>query len=130
MRRRHLQAAKLTRERDEAVTNERARLARELHDVVAHSVSTIVVQAQAGNALLDREPARARDALQAIEESGRQALVELRRLLGLLRAAGTVDSSTAPQPGLGELDALVDGFRRAGLAATLRIDGPAPASGT
>lgn len=127
MRRRHLHAAELTRERDEAVTNERARLARELHDVVAHSVSTIVVQAQAGNALFDREPARAREAFHAIEESGRQALVELRRLLGLLRDAGPVDSDTSPQPGLGELDALVDGFRRAGLKATLRIDGPPPA---
>lgn len=127
IRRRHLHAAELTRERDEAVTTERARLARELHDVVAHSVSTIVVQAQAGNALLDREPARAGDALQAIEESGRQALVELRRLLGLLRDAGPADTNTSPQPGLGELDALVDGFRRAGLDATLQMDGPAPA---
>jgi signal transduction histidine kinase len=124
MRRRHLQAALLTRQRDNAIATERARLARELHDIVAHGVSTIVVQAQAGAALLDSEPVRAHEALQTIEATGRQSLVELRRLLGLLR---TVDDPAAvsPQPRLGELDALVDGFRRAGLPVDLSIEGRA-----
>src|SRR4051794_9265652 len=133
MRRRHVRAreleaetARLAAERDTAVARERTRLARELHDVVAHSVSTIVVQAAAGDALLDSQPERARESFAAIERSGRQALLELRRLLGLLRDEGR-DPETAPQPGLRELDGLVNSIREAGLDVDLRVEGePAP----
>src|SRR5262245_6076356 len=85
-----------------AAADERARLARELHDVIAHSVSTMVVQAEAGESLLERDPERARAAFVSITSSGRQALTELRRMLGLLRSA---DGETAlrPQPGLAQL---------------------------
>jgi signal transduction histidine kinase len=126
-RERRVQLAK--RERDlaarEAVVSERARIARELHDVVAHSVSVMVVQAQAGPRLL-AEPEQARDAFRAIETTGRDALVELRRLLGVLRG-GEEHAATAPQPGLGSLESLVAQTRAAGLRVDLRIEGePSP----
>jgi signal transduction histidine kinase len=105
-----------------AVAEERARIARELHDVVAHSVSTIVVQAEAGEALLDREPERAREAFEAIRGSGRQALVELRRLLGLLRRDED-EFALVPQPSLEHLDALVDHVRGVGLPVRVEIEG-------
>ena len=117
------------RERDvaarEAVVAERARIARELHDVVAHSVSVMVVQAQAGPRLL-ADPQGARGAFRSIETTGREALVELRRLLGVLRG-GDGHATTAPQPGLGSLDKLLEQVREAGLRVDLRIEGePAP----
>ena len=122
-RERRLQLAE--RERDvaarEAVVAERARIARELHDVVAHSVSVMVVQAQAGPRLL-AAPERAREAFDSIESTGREALVELRRLLGVLRG-GDEHAATAPQPGLGALDALLAQVREAGLRVDLRIEG-------
>jgi signal transduction histidine kinase len=112
------------RERDvaarQAVADERARIARELHDVVAHSVSVMVVQAQAGPRLI-ADPEGARGAFRAIEQSGREALVELRRLLGVLRATGP--AADAPQPGLGSLQSLVDQVREAGLRVDLRVEG-------
>src|SRR4029450_11583585 len=96
-------AAQLEHEREErarlAVAEERARIARELHDVVAHGVSTMVVQAEAGETLLERGPERARESLRAIQATGREALVEMRRLLGLLRR-GEAELALAPQPGL------------------------------
>ncbi len=103
------------------VAEERTRIARELHDVVAHSVSVMVVQAQAGPRLVADEH-RTRAAFEAIESSGREALVELRRLLGILR---TDDDRLAigPQPGLASLGALVEQVREAGLAVDLRIEG-------
>jgi len=108
-----------------AVSDERNRIARELHDVVAHSVSVMVVQAQAGTRLLG-EPDQARGAFQSIESAGREALVELRRLLGILRA-GDEQLAIGPQPGLGSLGALVDQVRDAGLEVAVRIEGePAP----
>ena len=113
------------RERDlaarEAVVAERARIARELHDVVAHSVSVMVVQAQAGPRLLG-EPERARESFRSIETTGREALVELRRLLGVLRG-GEEHAATAPQPGLASLKALVEQVREAGLRVDLRFEG-------
>jgi signal transduction histidine kinase len=130
VRRRHLrtrelegETARLVVERDTAVARERARLARELHDVVAHSVSTMVVQAQAGDSLLDAQPERAREAFGSIERSGRQALIELRRLLGLLRDEGQ-GAETEPQPGLAQLDGLVESVREAGLSVAVHVDGP------
>jgi signal transduction histidine kinase len=117
------------RERDvaarEAVAAERARIARELHDVVAHSVSVMVVQAQAGPRLL-AEPNRLRDTFHSIEATGKEALVELRRLLGVLRG-GEEHAATAPQPGLGSLETLLGQVREAGLRVDLRVEGePVP----
>jgi signal transduction histidine kinase len=119
-------AAQLEHEREErarlAVAEERARIARELHDVVAHGVSTMVVQAEAGETLLERGPERARESLRAIQATGREALVEMRRLLGLLRR-GEAELALAPQPGLGELRRLVDQITNAGLPVELEIVG-------
>ena len=113
------------RERDlaarEAVVAERTRIARELHDVVAHSVSVMVVQAQAGPRLLSA-PEAAGEAFRSIETTGREALVELRRLLGVLRG-GDDGPATSPQPGLARLEALVEQVREAGLRVDLRVEG-------
>lgn len=112
-----------------AVADERARLARELHDVIAHAVTTMVVQAEAGQAMLERKPERAHDAFGSIMSSGRQALGELRRMLGLLHEGGE-RGSTAPQPGLTELEALVEELRGVGLAVDLTVEGePRPLPG-
>jgi signal transduction histidine kinase len=122
--RRHREAV-LDREREDreraAAAEERARIARELHDIVAHRVSTVVIQAEAGLMTAD-EPDRAREALAAIRDSGRQALGELRRLLGLLQEDPD-GAPVAPQPGLAGLDELVTGARGAGLDVALRVDG-------
>jgi signal transduction histidine kinase len=118
-------AQQLERERDERVralvAEERARIARELHDVVAHSVSVMVVQAQAGPRLL-AAPDEAVTAFESIEASGREALVELRRLLGILRT-GDKQLAIGPQPGLGSLAGLIEQVREAGLPVELRIEG-------
>ncbi len=118
-------AEQLEREREEearrAVAEERARIARELHDVIAHGVSVIVVQAQAGPHLVD-DPERVRGVFRSIESSARDALVELRRLLGILRA-GDEELAIGPQPGLASLEALVEQLRTSGLPVELRIEG-------
>ncbi|WP_030163690.1 sensor histidine kinase [Spirillospora albida] len=120
-------AERLERERDNevamAMAAERARIARELHDVVAHNVSVIVVQADGASYAIDSDVARARQALEAISSTGRQALAEMRRLLGVLREnddAGVY----APQPGVGQLDDLVEQVRASGLPVTFEVDGP------
>jgi signal transduction histidine kinase len=112
-----------------AVAAERLRLARELHDVVSHNVGMIAVQAGAGDVLLDEHPERARESLHAIERGAREALVELRRLLGLLR---TSDSEVLPpEPGLAELEALVSRVREAGLSVESSVEGePRPLTRT
>jgi signal transduction histidine kinase len=116
----------LAAEREErarlAVASERARIARELHDVVAHSVSTMVVQAEAGEALLEREPKRAREAFEAIQGTGREALAEMRRLLGLLRQEDR-ELALAPQPSLANLENLLARVREAGVPVELEVDG-------
>ena len=118
-------AALLEREREEraqqAVGEERARIARELHDVIAHGVSVIVVQAQAGPHLL-AEPERVIGVFNSIESSGRDALAELRRVLGILRA-GDQQLAIGPQPGLASLQSLVEQVRASGLPVTVRIEG-------
>ena len=114
-------AGRLEQERERAIADERARLARELHDIVAHSVSVIAVQAEAGEALLD-EPERAAEAFRSIQGTSRQALVELRRLLGLLRDVDRPPALT-PQPGLPEIEALVEQVRGAGLDVRLTVEG-------
>ena len=106
----------------QAVADERARIARELHDVIAHSVSVIVVQAGAGERVLDENPEQTRQALLSIRETGSQTLVELRRLLGLLRLTQEA-LSLAPQPGIARLGMLVDEVRAAGLQTQLQLEG-------
>jgi signal transduction histidine kinase len=106
----------------EAVADERARIARELHDVVAHDVSVMVVQAQGADRILEGAQPEVRAALAAIETTGREAIDEMRRLLGILRRTDE-ELTLAPQPSLTELDALVAGVREAGLAVELEVVG-------
>src|SRR3954452_11230185 len=125
-------AVRLEREREQearrAVALEQARIARELHDVISHNVSVMVVQAAAGGDIFDAQPSRAREALVSIEATGREALSELRRLLGVIRTDDDDDpgASLAPQPGLEQLTRLLDQVRGAGLAVSLTIEGPRP----
>lgn len=117
-------AVDLVREREEkaaqAVTEERARIARELHDVVAHYVSVMVVQAAGARRIVDKDPTSAKHALEAVESAGRTALAEMRRMLEVLRAD---DPGMGPQPGLGEIERLVQQVRDAGLPVELSIQG-------
>ena len=122
-----LEQEALQRERV-AVGEERARIARELHDVVAHSVGGMVAQAQGARRMLDRDPERARAALEAIELTGRNALDEMRRSLGVLRHSDPgADAPREPQPGMDELERLVEESRATGLKVELETEGePAP----
>jgi signal transduction histidine kinase len=106
----------------EAVAEERSRIARELHDVVAHAISVIVLQARGGRHALGGDLAEARAALDAIEGAGEQALVEMRRLLGMLRAADD-RAAFSPQPGLVRIDELVAQVRGAGLPVDVVVEG-------
>jgi signal transduction histidine kinase len=105
-----------------AVAEERQRIARELHDVVAHSVSVMTIQAGGVRRLLPPEQERERAALEQIEQTGREALAEMRRLLGMLRQS-TDEPSLAPQPGMGSLGTLIQQIREAGLPVDYRIKG-------
>ncbi len=105
-----------------AVAEERARIARELHDIVAHAVSVMVLQVGAVRHRLPDELADDRDALRDVEGAGRAALTEMRRLLGAMRRHGDGVELT-PQPGLGSLEPLLDEIRHAGLAVDLHIEG-------
>jgi signal transduction histidine kinase len=121
-------AARHERERSQALTDERARIARELHDVIAHHVSVVVLQAVAAQGLLRDAPERAREPLSRIEQSGREALGELRRLLGVLRPSNGA-TARAPEPGIEDLPALLETVRAAGLAVDLSVTGePRPIS--
>jgi signal transduction histidine kinase len=106
-----------------AVAEERARIARELHDVVAHSVSVMVVQSGAARRVLDDDPDQAMEALGEVERSGRQALSELRRLLGLMRDGDDGAAAREPQPTLAGIDDLIRRARDAGLPTELRHEG-------
>jgi signal transduction histidine kinase len=118
-------------ERDErsrrAVDDERERIARELHDIVTHHVSVIVIQAGAGLTALDRRPEKARIALEAIDRTSREALTDMRRMLGMLGDApgtpGTSDEARAPMPRLERLGQLIEEVRAAGLPVELSLDG-------
>ncbi|MGH3012884.1 MAG: sensor histidine kinase [Gaiellaceae bacterium] len=116
----------LEREREEkaraAVAEERVRIARELHDVVAHAISVIVLQARGGRRSLATDPEETREALDTIEATGSAALAEMRRLLGMLRRDDE-EISLAPQPSLRYIDALVAQVRDAGLPVELSIEG-------
>jgi signal transduction histidine kinase len=105
-----------------AVAEERARIARELHDVVAHAVSVMVLQVGAVRHKLPESLTEDRDALRSVERAGRTALAEMRRLLGAMRREGD-EVEFVPQPGLDELNALLDEVGRAGLPARLHVDG-------
>jgi signal transduction histidine kinase len=105
-----------------AVAEERARIARELHDVVAHAVSVMVLQAGAVRHKLPDALAEDRDALRGVEQAGRTALAEMRRLLAAMRSDGD-DVELMPQPGLDRLDSLREEIRRAGLPTRLHVDG-------
>ncbi len=118
-------AAELERERLErerqAVADERARIARELHDIVAHGVSVMTLQAGAARTLLHVDPERAREPILAIEQAGREALAETRRLLGILRSDMTPDR--APQPGLAGLGRLVESIQASGRPIDVTVEG-------
>jgi signal transduction histidine kinase len=119
-------AVELERDREQrardAVAAERTRIARELHDVVAHAVSVMVVQAGAAEELMDLEPERAKAALAAVRDSGKQSLEELRRMLGMLRPDADGVTQLTPQPGLADLPALVATHRAAGLSLTFEAE--------
>ena len=119
-------ARRLERERDAqaevAAAAERARIARELHDVIAHSISVMVIQADGAAYTVDADAARARQAMEAIGATGRQALTEMRRMLGVLRE-NDGQATLAPQPGVEQLTDLVEQIRTAGLPVDLKVDG-------
>ncbi|MFB9446367.1 two-component sensor histidine kinase [Dactylosporangium vinaceum] len=106
-----------------AVDEERARLARELHDVVTHNVSVMVVQAGAARKVMDARPEQAKEALLAVEAGGRAALTELRQAIGLL-TVGEDHADLAPQPGLDQLETLVERVRETGVPVTLAVAAP------
>lgn len=118
-------ASILERERGEqaraAVAEERARIAREMHDIVAHAMSVIVLQARGARRMITSDPEAARTALDAIESTSSQALAEMRQMLGLLRDDD--DAPRAPDPGLAELDGLVAQLREAGLQVDVSVEG-------
>ncbi|MFB4320141.1 sensor histidine kinase [Actinomadura sp. 21ATH] len=121
-----LRAERLERERDTevqiAMAGERARIARELHDVVAHNVSVIVVQADGASYAIETDTDRARRALETISATGRQALAEMRRMLGVLREDDDA-GSYAPQPGVEQLAELVEQIRESGLPLEFAVEG-------
>ena len=121
-RARRLEAEREERDR-QAVTDERLRIARELHDVVAHSMSVIAVQSGVANHVIDSRPAQARQALATIEATSRSALVELRRLLGVLRPGDDPVASLEPNPGMAEIGRLAEQIRSAGVEVELKVEG-------
>lgn len=122
-------AHQLARERDQrarlAVAEERTRIAREMHDIVAHSVSVMVTLSEGAAHVIDTAPDDATQAIQQSAETGRAALAEMRRLIGALRQDGD-DPELAPTPGIEELPALITGVRAAGLTVKLRLEGTTP----
>jgi signal transduction histidine kinase len=125
IRHRRLNERRLEHEKAEAeaaIVEERTRIARELHDVVAHSISVMVLQARGGRRVIDADMGEARDAFGVIERTGHQALEEMRRLLGMLRASDE-ELALAPQPSLQQLDRLVEQVRAAGLPVEVTVEG-------
>ena len=115
-------ADRLEREREVSLRAERARIARELHDVVTHSVSVMVLQTGAAREIMSQDEGRSRDLLESVEASGRSALDELRRLLDVLSDQDG-DAPLSPQPGVTEIPALIEHVREAGLAVELCVEG-------
>ncbi len=125
IRHRRLREQRLEREKadaEAAVVEERARIARELHDVVAHSISVMVLQARGGRRVVEADPDDAREAFGVIERTGHQALEEMRRLLGMLRASDE-KLALAPQPSLKQLGSLAERVRAAGLPVEVAVEG-------
>lgn len=118
-------ASRLEREGEQeavlAAAAERTKIAREMHDIVAHGLSVVITLSEGAAARIDTDPATAKGTMQQVATTGRQSLGEMRRLLGVLRS--DEESSRAPQPGLAELDALVDDVRATGLTVDLRTAG-------
>jgi signal transduction histidine kinase len=122
-------ADRLEREREATLRAERTRIARELHDVVTHSVSVMVLQTGAAREIMPKDEARSRALLQSVESGGRSALEELRHMLGLL-SDQRGDTPREPQPGVSEIPSLIEQIRQAGLDVELRVEGdPRPISG-
>ena len=121
-----LRAERAEHEREEHVRaaseEERKRIARELHDIIAHSLSVMVVQAGAAEEMLRSDPSRAREPVLAIQQTGREALTEMSRVLGVLREQG-LEGELAPQPGLAQLETLVSDVRIAGVSVDFTIEG-------
>ncbi len=119
-------AAQAATEREQreraAITEERIRIGRELQDIIAHSVSAMVIQAGGARRALASSPQQARESILNVEETGRQTLADLRRLLGMLRRDGD-PRALAPQPGLDQLGTLLDSLREAGLECRMRLEG-------
>jgi signal transduction histidine kinase len=115
-------ADRLEREREAALRAERARIARELHDVVTHSVTVMVLQTGAARQIMSKDEQRLRELLESVESSGRSALEELRRLLGLLSDQDR-EAPLSPQPGVTEIPSLIEQVRQAGMDVELCIEG-------
>ena len=114
------QAARVRR----AMADERAQIARELHDIVAHAMSVIAVRSGVARMVIDTDPEQAREALGIIETTTRRSLHEMRLLVGVLRDAGEGQAELSPVPGLGDLDGLVAAAAAAGITADLHVEGP------
>lgn len=115
--------ARVLRERVASSERERARITRELHDLVAHSVSSMVVQASAVRRLLHEDQERERQALMTVEQTGRDALAEMRRMVGVMKTVDSQGISLTPQPGLRHLKSLITQVENAGLPVTLKVEG-------
>lgn len=123
-------ARQLARERDQqaeiATAAERSRVAREMHDIVSHSLTVMITLADGSAGLVSSAPERSAETMRLVAETGRSALGDMRRLLGVLRADDEEAAAHAPQPGLGELGELVERFRAAGLPVRITVSGDAP----
>ena len=123
-------ATRLELERDtlarKAVADERARIARELHDIVGHALNVIVIQASGAQRAFDVKPEVTREALASIESTGRDALVEMERMLGVLGVINAPEAASGPQPGLAQLDGLTAHVSQAGIPVNLVIEGSRP----
>ncbi|MFJ4685925.1 sensor histidine kinase [Streptomyces sp. NPDC088789] len=112
---------------ERAVTDERRRIARELHDVVAHHITTMYLMSGGARTMLDHDPAATREALVTLETSARSALGEMRALLGVLRSDDAPDAPSEPQPGVADIERLIESSKAAGVPAELHITGEPPA---
>ncbi len=118
----HLELDQEARAR-EAVAGERARMARELHDIVGHALNVIVIQAAGARRVFDARPEASREALASIESAGREALFDMERMLGVLTGAAETDGASEPQPGLGQIESLAAHVSEAGIPVQVVVEG-------